>query len=224
MAILNNFGLYTVNPDYLEFLYKIDSEVYYAPSYRKATKPFIGIVVLIDNVDYFIPLTSAKRKHLKWKNVSDQHFIIYEVVDNKIIKKGDLSKPYSETQSIRLLAVLDFKKMIPVPKACYKPINFRDISDYKYVNLLKKEYQFCLSIKSKLLQKVVSLYNNQKQTGFVRKANCNFEKLEAALHYWQTHQLVSKPKSFLDDLETAKQAANRQHKTNDTSMRHRIKH
>lgn len=223
MAILNNFGLYTVNPDYLEFLYKIDSEVYYAPSYRKATKPFIGIVVLIDNVDYFIPLTSAKPKHLKWKNVSDQHFIIYEVVDNKIIKKGDLSKPYSETQSIRLLAVLDFKKMIPVPKTCYKPINFRDISDYKYVSLLKKEYQFCLSIKSKLLQKAVSLYNNQKQTGFVRKANCNFEKLEEALCYWKAHQLAPAPKSFIDDLKAATQAANKQRKNNDTSMQYGIR-
>ena len=51
MPMLNNFGLYTVNPDYLEFLYKVDSEVYYAPSYRKSAKPFIGIVVLIDNID-----------------------------------------------------------------------------------------------------------------------------------------------------------------------------
>ena len=142
MPVLRNFGLYTVNPDYLEFLYKTDSEVYYTPSYRKATKPFIGIVVLIDNIDYFIPLTSAKPKHLKWKNVSDQHFIIYEVVDNEAIKRGDLYKPYSETQSIHLLALLDFKKMIPVPKSCYKPINFNDINDYKYANLLKKSIIF----------------------------------------------------------------------------------
>lgn len=187
MAEIHDFGLYTVDPDYLEFLYKVDSEVYYSPSYRTSAKPFIGIIVLIDDIDYFIPLSSAKAKHRKWKNVSDQHFIVYEIVDNKMIKKSDFSKPYSETQSIHLLAILDFKKMIPVPKTCYKPINFRDINDYKYVNLLKKEYQFCLSIKSKLLQKVMSLYNNQKQTGRVRKANCNFEKLEAALHYWQTH-------------------------------------
>lgn len=70
----------------------------------------------------------------------------------------------------------------------------------------------------------MSLYNNQKQTGFVRKANCNFEKLEVALHYWQTHQLVSTPKSFLDNLKAANQSADRQRKNNDTSMHHRIKH
>ena len=36
------YGFYTVNPDYLEYLNQIDSEVYYNSSYRNSIKPFVG--------------------------------------------------------------------------------------------------------------------------------------------------------------------------------------
>ncbi|HEP3906169.1 TPA: type III toxin-antitoxin system ToxN/AbiQ family toxin, partial [Streptococcus pyogenes] len=47
------YGFYTVDPDYLEYLNKVDSEVYYNPSYRNSTKPFIGVIVGIENYNYF---------------------------------------------------------------------------------------------------------------------------------------------------------------------------
>ncbi|HHK1273304.1 TPA: type III toxin-antitoxin system ToxN/AbiQ family toxin, partial [Streptococcus pyogenes] len=48
------------------------------------------------------------------------------------------------------------------------------------------EYAFCLSIKEKVLNKVQKIYNNQKETGIVRRANCNFEKLEDAMSKWNS--------------------------------------
>ena len=57
------YGFYTVNPDYLEYLNQIDSEVYYYSSYRNSIKPFIGIIVGIENYNYFIPISAAKEKH-----------------------------------------------------------------------------------------------------------------------------------------------------------------
>ena len=68
MAGAIKYGFYTVNPDYLEYLNQIDSEVYYNPSYRNSIKPFVGI----ENYNYFIPISSAKEKHKRWKNVSDE--------------------------------------------------------------------------------------------------------------------------------------------------------
>ena len=44
MAEAVKYGFYTVNPDYLEYLSKIDSEVYYNPLYRNSIKPFVGII------------------------------------------------------------------------------------------------------------------------------------------------------------------------------------
>jgi len=60
MAEAIKYGFYTVNPDYLEYLNQIDSEVYYNPSYRNSIKPFVGIIVGIENYNYFIPISSAK--------------------------------------------------------------------------------------------------------------------------------------------------------------------
>ena len=70
MVEVVKYGFYTINPDYLEYLNSKDSEVYYNSSYRKSIKPFVGLIVGIENYNYFIPITSAKEKHKKWKNVS----------------------------------------------------------------------------------------------------------------------------------------------------------
>ena len=87
-----DYGFYTVNLDYLKYLNSIDSEVYYNSSYQNAMKPFVGIIVGIENYHYFIPLSSAKEKHKKWKNVSDEHFLIYEVINNSLVKDSGIYK------------------------------------------------------------------------------------------------------------------------------------
>ena len=61
------YRLYTVDPDYLEYLNKVDSEVYYNPSYRNSIKPFISAIVGIENYNYFISVSSAKEKYKKRK-------------------------------------------------------------------------------------------------------------------------------------------------------------
>ena len=45
MAEFENFGFYTIDADYLEYLNNKNSEVYYNVSYRNAVKPFIGIII-----------------------------------------------------------------------------------------------------------------------------------------------------------------------------------
>ena len=68
MAEAIKYGFYTVNPDYLEYLNQTDSEVYYNTSYRNSIKLFVGIIVGIESYNYFIPISSAKEKHKRWKN------------------------------------------------------------------------------------------------------------------------------------------------------------
>ena len=57
MVEVVKYGFYTINPDYLEYLNSKDSEVYYNSSYRKSIKPFVGLIVGIENYNYFIPIT-----------------------------------------------------------------------------------------------------------------------------------------------------------------------
>ena len=77
------FGFYEIDIDYLKYLNEHDSEVYYNLKYKKDLKPFIGIILLVNEFEYFIPLSSAKEKHKKWKNISNEHILIYEIIDNE---------------------------------------------------------------------------------------------------------------------------------------------
>lgn len=147
-------------------------------------KPFVGVVINIAEYKYFIPLTSAKEKHKRWKNVCDEHFLIYEIIDEDINISGDIYKNYSEKKKIHILAVLDIKKMIPIPEGSYNRIIFGELQDERYKDLFEKEYAFCLKIKNKILSKVEKVYKRQKETKIVRKAYCNFSCCEAALREW----------------------------------------
>lgn len=158
MAEAIKYGFYTVNTDYLEYLYQIDSEVYYNSSYRNSIKPFVGIIVGIENYNYFIPISSAKEKHKKWRNVSDEHFLIYELIDSNITISGDVYKYYSDDEKMHILSILDIKKMIPVPTGFYERIEFDELDDKRYKDLFEKEYAFCLKAKTKILRKVEKLY------------------------------------------------------------------
>lgn len=182
-----DFGFYSVDPDYLQYLNAIDSEVYYNPSYRAHLKPFVGVIIGLKEFKYFIPLSSAKRKHENWKNITKEHFLIYEIINIQTIRPKYICKNFSNNKKIHILAILDIKKMIPIPEGYYTKIDFKKLTDYKYKDLLKKEYKFCLTRKEKILSKAEKLYNEQKTTKIINKNNCNFDKLEKAMGNWCTN-------------------------------------
>ena len=64
MVEVIKYGFYTVNSDYLEYLNKVDSEIYYNPSYRNSIKPFVGIIVGIENYNYLFQFL-LQRKNIK---------------------------------------------------------------------------------------------------------------------------------------------------------------
>ncbi|MFQ8703225.1 MAG: type III toxin-antitoxin system ToxN/AbiQ family toxin [Eisenbergiella sp.] len=184
MAEFENFGFYTIDADYLEYLNSKNSEVYYNASYRNAIKPFVGIIIDMTECKYFIPLTSAKEKHKKWKNSCDEHFLIYEVIDKSVNISDDVYKEYSKDKKMHVLSVLDIKKMIPVPNDAYKRIVFDELSDERYQDLFEKEYAFCLTIKEKILTKAEKIYKYQKETQNVRHTYCDFSCCENAMREW----------------------------------------
>ncbi len=184
MAEFENFGFYTIDADYIEFLNSRDSEVYYNASYRNAVKPFVGVIVDMAGCKYFIPLTSAKEKHVKWKNSCDEHFLVYEVIDKSINIPGHIYKEYSKDKKMHIMSVLDIKKMIPVPDDTYERIIFDELGDERYQDLFEKEYAFCLTIKDKILLRADKIYRKQKETKIVRHAYCDFTCCENAMREW----------------------------------------
>lgn len=177
-------GLYNVSEEYLRYLNKIEPEVQYSEDKEYGQKPFLGIIVLIDTYSYFIPLTSGKKKHTKWKNVGPAHYLIYEKVEKTELKHNDVFKSVSDTQALKIFAALDIKKMIPVKEGLYSRINFSELEDVKYADLLEKEYRFCQKIQDSILAKVKQVYSEQKETGKVYPIYCDFSKLEIACNQY----------------------------------------
>ena len=65
-----NLKLVRVNSDYCDYLRKFDNKVAYNKN-QKELRPFVGVLFIIGNMEYFAPLSSPKAKHLKMKNTMD---------------------------------------------------------------------------------------------------------------------------------------------------------
>lgn len=176
----DNFGFYNIEIDYLKYLHDIDPEVQFDADKVYDRKPFLGILVVIGEYNYFLPLTSSKPKHSKWKNVGTAHYLIYEQVDKTELTRRDIFKSISPTEALKLFAALDIKKMIPVPEGLYSRVDFAALTDTKYRDLLEKEYRFCQKIQNGILSKASQIYKDQKESGVVHKLYCNFTLLEKA--------------------------------------------
>lgn len=177
------FGLYNVGFDYLKVLHEQDSEVRYSEELNYENKPYVGVMVFFEDYHYFIPLTSAKPKHVKWKNVSKTHYLIYEVTNEEEIEANDIVKR-SENSIIKILSALEINKMIPVPVGCFERIDFNKIYDMNYKALLVKEFLFLQNIQNDIFKKAQAVYDKQVKTGKVFECYCNFKLLEKVCDDW----------------------------------------
>lgn len=174
---MSSMRLYNVDVEYVKKLHDIDSEVFYSNNYN--TKPYVGIVIIQDRYNYFIPLTSAKPKHSGWHTKTNSNYLIYEKVKNSEANDNWIKKliPNSE-YFLHILSVLEIKKMIPVPKGLFKEIDINNLDDEDYKSLLHKERRFLLPIYEEILKKANNIYEKQIKTGKVLKLYCDFKSLE----------------------------------------------
>ena len=85
----NKLDLYTINNHYGNFLHNRDNK---SPnvSGNKSTRPFVGIIIMVNNKNYIVPLTSPKPKHLTMRTQPD-----FMKIDNGV------PSAYEEFVSIR---------------------------------------------------------------------------------------------------------------------------
>lgn len=174
---------YTIDIDYIKYLNKYDSEVYLNKKrHDYENKPYVGIVVSDDNINYFVPLTSAKPKHLKLKNTGKDYMLIYEMIEKSEIHNQDIYTELENGKIKKLISVVDFRKSIPVPENIYREI---DIRHHKDRDLLAKEYEFCKHKKDTIMNKCKSVIRYQKRTGNVLFAYCHYELLEEKMYKYK---------------------------------------
>lgn len=186
MELLNNkLYLYNVDIKYIEYLHGFDNEVFFDRSPEYKNKPYVGIIINVNGIKYFIPLTSAKEKHKKLKNSGDSYILIYENIPLNQTVRIDTSNWILNTITINqtlytkhILSVLELKKMIPIPDGCYAKTDINALSNLGKKRLLIKEYEFLKNKYDIILKKVNKLYNNQIKTGKIYPGYCNFSLLE----------------------------------------------
>lgn len=172
-----NLSFYTVNSDYCDYLREFDKRVPYTME-SKATRPFIGILLIVNNHTYYAPLSSPKPKHQKMKNQID--FIK--------INQG-------------IWGAINLNNMIPISSDLANKINPNDLNrnydNNAYKNLLNNQLSWCNSNKKFIIKKAEQLYktvlNGNANSSLLNRC-CNFKLLEQkCLEYSQTLNIKQKP-------------------------------
>ncbi len=150
-----------VDHNYCNYLRKYDSKVMYNDGIKEL-RPYIGILFVVNNCEYFAPLCSPKEKH---KRMSDQ-------IDMIKISNGELG-------------VINLNNMIPVLKDNYTLLDLNkkstETSVINRLNLLKSQLIWLNSNHVYIIKKALVLYNNYKNNNLpnrIRNRCCNYGLLE----------------------------------------------
>lgn len=150
--------LYYVDEDYINELRNIDNKVLL----NKSTRPYLGVVLSINNLNYFVPLSSPKEN----KKVNNQLSI----------------KLFEVNNSENRLGYLLFLNMIPVPDKHLAKIDMKHIKkhDLEYYKLLTNQLIFIRQENERILNKAQKVYNNAviKKVPFISSICVDYLALE----------------------------------------------
>ena len=144
-----------------------------------------GVVLNINNINYFAPITSYKAQKA-------DNFLIFNSNGNKVLS------------SIR------FNYMFPVPKEIISLYRFETITDIKYRMLVYQEYRYCLSHQDDIRKLAYRTYKKVllgKDKGLVHNS-CDFQLLEQKCIEYSKNKNYEQNKSLSDKIKSAQQKAN----------------
>lgn len=152
---------YVIADSYINHLVACDQHVYK----NKGTRPYIGVVLEVNGVEYLAPLTSYKEKQDKIPNSSPLIFKMYELGNEE-----------------NKLGMVQVNNMVPVLSSEVELLDLTTL-DAKYQNLLNLQQQFLRKNQEELQKKASKLYKIVSKgvaTGIVNMC-CDFKALEAAM-------------------------------------------
>lgn len=134
------FKLYHVNMKYIRNLHRIDDNIpSVSPQNDKQSRPFLGIILLVNNSKFCIPLSSnSEGKNKKLSSMRDN------ITLRKIYDKSG-----------KLLAILNLNNMIPIRDEYISEIDLKihtnDIPELRrWKKLCIKELNWCQSHQSEI--------------------------------------------------------------------------
>lgn len=151
---MDKLDLYFIDEKYISFLREFDNKV---PYNKRTTRPYIGVAIRYNEIDYFAPLSSPKSKHLGMNE---------KKVDEFKIDNGKLG-------------VININNMIPTPIKCLTKA-IPQVDNDTYRNLLINQLDYINNHREELFRKInffVMMYDNGKLKKIENRC-CNFRLLE----------------------------------------------
>lgn len=131
---MDNIKLYEISPAYVEYLVPHAPHLFQnKQAGQHNERKYIGVVLTVNGMDYFAPLSSFKEKHRRMQEGLD--FI-----------------------KIKNYAVINLNNMFPVPAGQYHYVNISKERDPKYKSLLLAEYRYIKSIQDKIRKNAAAAY------------------------------------------------------------------
>ena len=140
---------YVVEKEYVSYLKKFDNKVANI-EYNDRFKPYLGIIITINEMNYYVPISSVKEKHYKMN----------EDIDFIKINKDD-----------RILGVLNLNNMIPIDNENVTILRYIEIEDYRefkndkekslYISFLNTELRLINNKIKKIKDNAIKLYNEK---------------------------------------------------------------
>lgn len=163
----NALKFYEVDNNYIQYLKQFEPKI---PnfSYSQNNKFVCGIVLNINNCNYYVPISS-----------------------NKKIMKSSL--PIYDKSKI--ISTLKFSFMFPIPNNCCNVKDFNTVN-MPYRKLLQKELKYCNSIREDIRKKAKNIYDSviTKKNPIMVTNCCDFELLEEKCHeYTQALNQTQQP-------------------------------
>ncbi|MBQ6520444.1 MAG: type III toxin-antitoxin system ToxN/AbiQ family toxin [Anaerolineaceae bacterium] len=143
-----------------------------SPQQGKSLRPFLGVIVICDNKQYCVPLSSPRAKHEKMNN------------------DVDFSKIFNSKG--KLIGVLNFNNMIPVRSDVITRIDLKihphDSQDIKArKNIMINQLTACRRDQAAIIAKANKLYrlvNGGEANASLKKRCCHFKTLEKVLEQY----------------------------------------
>ena len=130
-------NIYEIDPDYICYLSSFEEHLFRNKKIsQNFNRKYVGVVLSINGFDYFAPLSSFKEKHKR----------LAETLD--FIKIGQY-------------AVINLNNMFPAPTESCRVINFNEIKDLNYKNLLRNEYKIIRQKNDLILNNANKFYRHK---------------------------------------------------------------
>lgn len=156
---MQKIRFYKIDLEYIKYLWKHDNRVQYSAyesEFYNERRPYIGIILTINELQYFAPLEHPRKSHKTLKN-------------NPHILKINNGKH----------GLIAFNNMIPVNNRELIEFDFR-YEDIRYQGILRSQFIFCDNNKNNINQYAKDTYDKvvNKKIPFFVNISCNFKLLE----------------------------------------------